>query len=140
MSSPSGAIPKNKNTRKTSKFVYRSSSSSRKRFNDRRYQRRLKKKIKYTFYGQQTTASDRETFPSSPSLGPPVLPQRRMETKEGDPSSWFWENYNNAMEWQSRHFVAFWKSRCASLEAENSHLYDCLEALKQKSVSNSSIF
>lgn len=51
-----------------------------------------------------------------------------MENKE--PASWFWQNYNNAMNWQNQHFLSYWKSRCEALEAENSYLYECLESVQ----------
>lgn len=35
------------------------------------------------------------------------------------PAETFWENYKNAIDWQQRHNVAWWKSRCLALEEEN---------------------
>lgn len=49
----------------------------------------------------------------------------------GDSSqySWFWENYYNALEWQERHQVAYWRSRSIALEYENNLLHQYVQSL-----------
>lgn len=49
----------------------------------------------------------------------------------GDSShySWFWENYYNALEWQERHQVAYWRSRSIALEYENNLLHQYVQRL-----------
>lgn len=49
----------------------------------------------------------------------------------GDSSqcNWFWENYYNAIEWQERHQVAYWKSRSIALEYENTLLHQYVQSL-----------
>lgn len=49
----------------------------------------------------------------------------------GDSSqyNWFWENYYNALEWQERHQVAYWKSRSIALEYENTLLHQYVQRL-----------
>jgi hypothetical protein len=49
----------------------------------------------------------------------------------GDSSqcNWFWENYYNAVEWQERHQVAYWKSRSIALEYENTLLHQYVQSL-----------
>ena len=49
----------------------------------------------------------------------------------GDSSqySWFWENYYNALEWQERHQVAYWRSRSIALEYENNMLHQYVQSL-----------
>lgn len=56
----------------------------------------------------------------------------------GDAShcNWFWENYYNALEWQERHQIAYWKSRSIALEYENNLLHQYVQSLvfnKEKS-------
>lgn len=41
----------------------------------------------------------------------------------------FWENYTAAQEWQRRHSVTWWKTRCTALEYENQVLRDKLRSL-----------
>lgn len=41
----------------------------------------------------------------------------------------FWENYTVAQEWQKRHNVTWWRSRCFALEHENQLLRDKLRSL-----------
>ncbi|XP_076673083.1 uncharacterized protein LOC143371615 [Andrena cerasifolii] len=41
----------------------------------------------------------------------------------------FWENYTVAQEWQKRHNVTWWRSRCFALEHENRLLRDKLRSL-----------
>ena len=41
----------------------------------------------------------------------------------------FWENYTVAQEWQQRHNVTWWRSRCFALEHENQLLRDKLRSL-----------
>ncbi|XP_029046036.1 uncharacterized protein F10E9.5-like [Osmia bicornis bicornis] len=41
----------------------------------------------------------------------------------------FWENYTAAQEWQRRHSVTWWKTRCTALEHENQVLRDKLRSL-----------
>ncbi|XP_059470127.1 gem-associated protein 8-like [Neocloeon triangulifer] len=52
------------------------------------------------------------------------------------PGHAFWENYKNAMEWQNKHFINYWKARCAALEMENQHLYRALEQVTCSSGEN----
>lgn len=49
----------------------------------------------------------------------------------GDSSqyNWFWENYYNALEWQERHQVAYWRSRSIALEYENNLLHQYVQSL-----------
>jgi len=55
-----------------------------------------------------------------------------------DPAASFWGNYKVAMEWQSKHFVNYWKSRCSALELENQHLYKTIEALSGAEIADQS--
>jgi hypothetical protein len=55
-----------------------------------------------------------------------------------DPAASFWGNYKVAMEWQSKHFVNYWKSRCSALELENQHLYKTIEALSGAEIADPS--
>lgn len=41
----------------------------------------------------------------------------------------FWENYTAAQEWQKRHSVIWWKTRCIALEHENQLLRDKLRSV-----------
>ncbi|CAD1476507.1 unnamed protein product [Heterotrigona itama] len=41
----------------------------------------------------------------------------------------FWENYIAAQEWQKRHSIIWWRTRCIALEHENQILRDKLKAL-----------
>lgn len=41
----------------------------------------------------------------------------------------FWENYTAAQEWQRRHSVTWWRTRCTALEYENQVLRDKLRSL-----------
>ncbi|OAD55230.1 Gem-associated protein 8 [Eufriesea mexicana] len=41
----------------------------------------------------------------------------------------FWENYTVAQEWQKRHSVTWWRTRCIALERENQILRDTLKSL-----------
>ncbi|XP_017879126.1 uncharacterized protein F10E9.5-like [Ceratina calcarata] len=41
----------------------------------------------------------------------------------------FWENYTAAQEWQKRHSVIWWKTRCIALEHENQILRDKLRSV-----------
>ena len=41
----------------------------------------------------------------------------------------FWENYTVAQEWQKRHNVTWWRTRCFALEQENQLLRDKLRSL-----------
>ncbi|CAB3367496.1 Hypothetical predicted protein [Cloeon dipterum] len=52
-----------------------------------------------------------------------------MEQLHADPAQSFWDNYKNAMGWQNKHFMNYWKSRCAALEFENQHLYNTIQLL-----------
>uniref|UniRef100_A0A0C9RJ36 GEMIN8_0 protein n=1 Tax=Fopius arisanus TaxID=64838 RepID=A0A0C9RJ36_9HYME len=45
----------------------------------------------------------------------------------------FWENYKQAQDWQQKHNVAWWKSRCIALEHENRILRSKLRELVQHS-------
>ena len=44
-------------------------------------------------------------------------------------ASSFWENYTVAQEWQKRHNVTWWRTRCFALEHENQQLRDKLRSL-----------
>ncbi|XP_046739913.1 gem-associated protein 8-like [Diprion similis] len=46
----------------------------------------------------------------------------------------FWENYEAAHEWQQRHSVEWWKSRCIALEHENVILRDKIRELTSNSI------
>ncbi|XP_046610731.1 gem-associated protein 8-like [Neodiprion virginianus] len=46
----------------------------------------------------------------------------------------FWENYKAAHEWQQRHSVEWWKSRCVALEHENVILRDKIRELTSNSI------
>ncbi|XP_076296296.1 uncharacterized protein LOC143216783 isoform X1 [Lasioglossum baleicum] len=41
----------------------------------------------------------------------------------------FWENYTAAQEWQNRHSVTWWRTRCIALEYENQILRDKLRSM-----------
>ncbi|XP_003486694.1 gem-associated protein 8-like [Bombus vosnesenskii] len=41
----------------------------------------------------------------------------------------FWENYTAAQEWQKRHSITWWRTRCIALEYENQILKDKLKSL-----------
>ncbi|KAF3426163.1 hypothetical protein E2986_06945 [Frieseomelitta varia] len=41
----------------------------------------------------------------------------------------FWENYTAAQEWQKRHSITWWRTRCIALEYENQILRDKLKSL-----------
>ncbi|XP_006611693.1 gem-associated protein 8-like [Apis dorsata] len=41
----------------------------------------------------------------------------------------FWENYTAAQEWQKRHSIIWWKTRCIALEHENQILRDKLKSV-----------
>ncbi|XP_014219200.1 gem-associated protein 8 [Copidosoma floridanum] len=49
----------------------------------------------------------------------------------------FWENYSAAHEWQKRHNVTWWKTRCYALEHENRVLKETIRNLMQSSNSKS---
>ncbi|KAG7213330.1 hypothetical protein KM043_002627 [Ampulex compressa] len=51
------------------------------------------------------------------------LPVRMMQADA------FWKNYSAAQEWQKRHSVVWWKSRCIALEYENQILKDKVRSL-----------
>ncbi|XP_076239380.1 uncharacterized protein LOC143182320 [Calliopsis andreniformis] len=44
-------------------------------------------------------------------------------------ASSFWENYSAAQEWQKRHNVTWWRTRCFALEYENQMLREKLRSL-----------
>ncbi|XP_043265457.1 gem-associated protein 8-like [Colletes gigas] len=44
----------------------------------------------------------------------------------------FWENYTAAQEWQKRHSVTWWRTRCFALEYENQVLRDKLRSLARQ--------
>ncbi|XP_076765828.1 uncharacterized protein LOC143432812 [Xylocopa sonorina] len=44
-------------------------------------------------------------------------------------ASSFWENYTAAQEWQKRHSITWWKTRCVALERENQILRDKLRSI-----------
>ncbi|XP_033326725.2 uncharacterized protein LOC117220651 isoform X1 [Megalopta genalis] len=50
----------------------------------------------------------------------------------------FWENYTTAQEWQNRHNVIWWRTRCFALEYENQALRDKLRSLAAQNVSQQS--
>jgi hypothetical protein len=54
------------------------------------------------------------------------LPQPFGDTSQCD---WFWDNYYNALGWQERHQVAYWRSRSIALEYENTLLHQHLQRL-----------
>jgi hypothetical protein len=54
------------------------------------------------------------------------LPQPFGDTSQ---CNWFWENYYNALGWQERHQVAYWKSRSIALEYENTLLHQYLRQI-----------
>ncbi|XP_018356612.1 PREDICTED: uncharacterized protein LOC108756926 [Trachymyrmex septentrionalis] len=43
----------------------------------------------------------------------------------------FWKNYAVAQEWQKRHSITWWRSRCVALEHENKLLRDKVRSLAQ---------
>ncbi|GAB1863243.1 Gem-associated protein 8 [Camponotus japonicus] len=43
----------------------------------------------------------------------------------------FWKNYASAQEWQKRHTITWWRSRCLALEYENEILRDKVRLLAQ---------
>ncbi|XP_018406916.1 PREDICTED: uncharacterized protein LOC108782999 [Cyphomyrmex costatus] len=43
----------------------------------------------------------------------------------------FWKNYAVAQEWQKRHSITWWRSRCVALEHENKILRDKVRSLAQ---------
>ncbi|CAL7934653.1 unnamed protein product [Xylocopa violacea] len=44
-------------------------------------------------------------------------------------ASSFWENYTAAQEWQKRHNITWWRTRCIALEQENQILRDKLKSI-----------
>ncbi|XP_014223863.1 gem-associated protein 8-like [Trichogramma pretiosum] len=46
-------------------------------------------------------------------------------------ASAFWENYDAAHEWQKKHNVTWWKTRCFALEHENHILRETIRRLRQ---------
>ncbi|XP_018058505.1 PREDICTED: uncharacterized protein LOC108693852 [Atta colombica] len=44
----------------------------------------------------------------------------------------FWKNYAVAQEWQKRHSITWWRSRCIALEHENKLLRDKVRSLAQR--------
>ncbi|XP_017798203.1 PREDICTED: gem-associated protein 8-like [Habropoda laboriosa] len=50
----------------------------------------------------------------------------------------FWENYTVAQEWQKRHSVTWWRTRCIALEHENQRLRDVLKSLVCQNAQGSS--
>ncbi|CAK9794788.1 Gem-associated protein 8 [Anthophora quadrimaculata] len=51
----------------------------------------------------------------------------------------FWENYTVAQEWQKRHCVTWWRTRCIALEHENQRLREVLRSLVCQNAEGSSL-
>jgi hypothetical protein len=75
----------------------------------------------------------------SRSVFQPSSSAMSSESRARDPAASFWGNYKVAMEWQSKHFVNYWKSRCSALELENQHLYKTIEALSGSEIPDQNI-
>lgn len=87
---------------------------NRKKKRNSKSKRRLKRKL------AARGATNRRTIFSNNI--PPMRDEPQSHTMDARS---FWENYKVAQEWQQRHSVAWWKSRCRALEYEN-------HALRQK--------
>ncbi|EZA53078.1 hypothetical protein DMN91_003012 [Ooceraea biroi] len=56
-----------------------------------------------------------------------------MDTMQADA---FWKNYATAQEWQNRHNITWWRSRCIALEQENEILRNKIRSLARRNRSS----
>ncbi|XP_043466737.1 gem-associated protein 8-like [Leptopilina heterotoma] len=113
-------------------------SIPRKRFRNRRKRRQVRKnkqfdREKLRF---EVRSRERQKFIAGASvylpITNPVNPANRHNIEKSEKSmeaKAFWENYSTAQEWQQTHNVAWWKSRCIALEAENETLREMIQKI-----------
>ncbi|XP_012523813.2 gem-associated protein 8 [Monomorium pharaonis] len=71
------------------------------------------------------SAGHRTVFPEY------VVDAREILTTGTMQAEAFWKNYAVAQEWQKRHSITWWRSRCVALEHENKLLRDKVRSLAQ---------
>ncbi|XP_011637506.1 uncharacterized protein F10E9.5-like [Pogonomyrmex barbatus] len=90
----------------------------RKRYLRKRLRERIKIEVKskhWRVFPKYDTRDTRETLTT--------------DTMQADA---FWKNYTVAQEWQKRHNITWWRSRCVALEHENKILRDKVRFLAQR--------
>lgn len=114
--------------------VMESISISRKRFRNRRKRRQVRKnkqsdcdRLRF-----EVRSRERQKIIAGASVYLPTNPVNKKQFEKSENSmeaKAFWENYSAAQEWQQTHNVAWWKSRCIALEAENETLREMIQKL-----------
>ncbi|TGZ56592.1 uncharacterized protein [Temnothorax longispinosus] len=96
-----------------------------KRHGKQRRKRRLKKRMRERIKCEVRVRSERhwKVFPEYVTDARETLATGTMQADA------FWKNYAVAQEWQKRHSITWWRSRCVALEHENKLLRDRVRLL-----------
>ncbi|XP_003706160.1 uncharacterized protein LOC100882600 [Megachile rotundata] len=97
--------------------IKRNRSRRRRRYLERRRREQIKLEVKAAKH-RRSLLERTNTF----------VAKQRFVTNTMHANS-FWENYTAAQEWQRRHSVTWWRTRCTALEYENQVLRDKLRSL-----------
>jgi len=87
----------------------------------------LKKRLRERIKIEVRSAKHWRVFPEYNVLNPRETPA--MDTMHADA---FWKNYAMGQDWQKRHNITWWRSRCIALEHENQVLRDKMRLLAQR--------
>ncbi|XP_049940586.1 gem-associated protein 8-like [Schistocerca serialis cubense] len=61
---------------------------------------------------------------------------RLLQTGQYCENDWFWQSYQRAVEWQGKHYIAYWRAKCIALQAENRALKDCITKISSSNKNN----